>query len=929
MSRLPNSVIHSTSRIVRQAATTSNLHVVGRERELTALHGFLESYQPARALVLSGGPGIGKTALWEAGIEAAHERGIHVLTTRASEAEAQLSFAGLGDLLERVDRTVFASLPAPQARALDVALLRAEPDGPPPEPRAIGTAFLNVLRALSSRDRVLVAADDLQWLDPASAAALAFAARRLGHVPVGFLATARSLGSGSLELALENVGLERLEIEPLSLGATRRLLSERLGLSLPRRVLRRVFETTGGTPLFALELGRLLAERGLPEIGDELPVPDVVEDLLGARVASLPVEARRVLLAVALSPNLAVSELNVLAGTTAVDEAVDAGVVVLDGEHVRLSHPLLGAAATRHASAAERRDLHRELGEIVGDDELRARHLALATSTPDIELATVVAGAAARAWSRAAGHDAVELARHALRLTPQGTAAYTERLLTLADYLATAGEEHRLTELLARRLDALPPGRARARAHLLLGEAADLAGHEEHLDRALAEADIEPALRATALATKARLLAATRIVRIAEAEVMAQEALAAARAAAAGGDVERFGLRALAWARILGGHPLDDLGASDGEGASAYDRALLGHGAGIRLMFRGEVEQARSVFLQLRSLAEERGEGRASRGLHLRLCELELRAGDAEAASRLLADWEEWISLADMDRPRGRCEALLAVLRGSADEAEQRAAQVIALAEAQGERWDVLEARRASGIAALLSGEPQRGAKSLAVVWEHTQSEGVNDPGAFPVAPDLVEALVELDDVDRALAVANRLEELAHQQKHPWGLPSSKRCFALVRLASGHDEQAVAALAEAADAYRALGLRFDHARSLLSLGRVQRRFKKWAAARTALEQAAAAFEASCCTGWVELTRSELERVGGRRPRSVGELTPTEQRVAELAADGLANKEIARRLFVSVHTVELHLSHAYAKLGVRSRAQLARRLAARA
>ena len=188
---------------------------------------------------------------------------------------------------------------------------------------------------LSSRDRVLVAVDDLQWLDPASADALAFAARRLGQVPVGFLATARSRRSGSLERALENVGLERLEIEPLSLGATRRMLSERLGLSLPRRVLRSVFETTGGTPLFALELGRLLAERGLPDIGDELPVPDVVEDLLGARVASLTVEARRVLLAVALSPNLAVSELIVLAGTTAVDEAVDAGVVVLDGEHVR------------------------------------------------------------------------------------------------------------------------------------------------------------------------------------------------------------------------------------------------------------------------------------------------------------------------------------------------------------------------------------------------------------------------------------------------------------------------------------------------------------------------------------------------------------------------------------------------------------------
>ena len=118
-----------------------------------------------------------------------------------------------------------------------------------------------------------------------------------------------------------------------------------------------------------------------------------------------------------------------------------------------------------------------------------------------------------------------------------------------------------------------------------------------------------------------------------------------------------------------------------------------------------------------------------------------------------------------------------------------------------------------------------------------------------------------------------------------------------------------------------LGLRFDHARTLLALGRALRRLRKWKAARESLEQAAAAFDHLNAPGWAESARSELARVGARRPRAAGELTEAERRVVELAIEGLSNKEIARALVVAVPTVETHLSHAYAKLGVRSRAQL--------
>jgi DNA-binding NarL/FixJ family response regulator len=156
---------------------------------------------------------------------------------------------------------------------------------------------------------------------------------------------------------------------------------------------------------------------------------------------------------------------------------------------------------------------------------------------------------------------------------------------------------------------------------------------------------------------------------------------------------------------------------------------------------------------------------------------------------------------------------------------------------------------------------------------------------------------------------------------------TARRCEAVVRLATGaYDEADAAALTEAAAAYEELGLRFDRARTLLALGRAQRRLKQWRGARESLEAAVAAFDDLGSPGWVDEARSQLSRVGGRRPKHADGLTPSEQRVSELAADGLSNKAIAQTLFVTVHTVEVHLSRAYAKLGVRSRTQLAGRLA---
>ena len=204
--------------------------------------------------------------------------------------------------------------------------------------------------------------------------------------------------------------------------------------------------------------------------------------------------------------------------------------------------------------------------------------------------------------------------------------------------------------------------------------------------------------------------------------------------------------------------------------------------------------------------------------------------------------------------------------------------------------------------------------------------EGVRDPGAFPVAPDLAEALIEVGRLDGAREITDRLEATAAELEHPWAQIGARRCRALIDFAAGAGADAPAqALLDAAADYERRGLQFDEARTLLGLGRAVRRLRRWGAARAALDRAAAVFERNGSIGWAEQARAEAGRLGARRPRPAGELTPTEQRVAELAAGGLANKEIAAMLFVTVSTIEAHLSHVYAKLGVRSRAQLAGRL----
>ena len=330
--------------------------LVGRDEELEALEALLRPEGLPARLLVEGEAGIGKTSLCAAAVELARERGFEILAARPAESEAELSLASIGDLLEPVLDRVLGELPAPQARALRVALLLDEGDAAPDE-RALAVAFLGALRVLSREQPVLLVVDDVQWLDASSAAVLRFAGRRLTTESIAVLLARRAGHRDDVVAALD--GVIHLGVRGLSVGAVHRLLRERLGRVLPRPPLRRLHELSGGNPFYALELGRAFAAGALRlERGESLP--PTLDVLVGHRIASLPFATRHALAAAAA---LARPLVPLVGGQRVLAPAAEAGVVVLEGDEIRFAHPLLASAAYSALAPEQRRDLHALLAD--------------------------------------------------------------------------------------------------------------------------------------------------------------------------------------------------------------------------------------------------------------------------------------------------------------------------------------------------------------------------------------------------------------------------------------------------------------------------------------------------------------------------------------------------------------------------------------
>lgn len=901
--------------------------LVGREDEVDTLRSFLlGDGLGAEAVVLEGPAGIGKTSIWRAGVDGARAAGIRVLVSRPSLQDSMLGFVGIADLLDEVDLESLEQVPAEQLHALHRAVVRR--DGHVADPQVVYAALLSTLRALAGHARLIVAIDDVQWLDEASFAALTFAARRLERADVRFAFTLRVPAEQTLR-ALIQAGLpvERVPIEPLTFGAVAHLLHSRLSLRLPRSTARRVYEVSAGNPLFALELGRAIRTRDTTApVHREIPLPDQLDAILANHVDSLHPTARRALLAVSLTREAKVAEIVEAVGRDALEQAERSGAIVIERTRVRPFHPLIGEVVKSRADPGERRELHRTLAAIVPDAERRALHLSESTLGEDSEVAAIVSDAAAQAHSRSAAASAAELGERALELTPANDPALLERRLDAAEYRYLAGALHRTIELLPD-IHTLEPGPSRARAALLRAGASLIAAQETADNLRLAVAESDPCSRLGALA-RLRLsvnLAVATLQDVQAARVLAEEALATARRIGDPG-VANEGLAAAMWCRAFAGQRLDP---ELSEVASTVEWRLYDGTSriqAIELMWRGCLEEARAMFHTLLALADERGEAESYFALRVQLCELELRAGRWDRLAELLSEWErEPREVAGHNAALQRFQAFLAVGRGRPEEAERLAEQAIGAATRVGIPWHALEAWRAMGVARLLDGDVKGACAAFVPMQARIRAARVDNPGAFPVAPDLIQALAfdnRLSDAEEELRI---LRGQASDQDNAWAHAAAWSSTGYVKLAAGDDAEAAAAFDHAAGAFAELGMRFDQARSLTALGAAQRRMRRRREARATLESAAVLFDELGSFGWAEMARSELGRVGGRRPSGTT-LTPTEQRVAELVASGLANKQVAAALVVSVGTVEAHLTRIYAKYGVRSRTEMVRAMA---
>jgi hypothetical protein len=402
--------------------------VVGREAELTELGGFVHELAAGpRALVLVGEAGAGKTTLFDSALQRAHDQGATVLVTRPSESDAPFAFAGLSDLLEARLDEVMDELPPPQRRALRVALLIEDAPDQPPERHAVAAAVRAVFQALSREKSVLVAIDDVQWLDGSTAEALAFTFRRLEHEPIGLLCAERTERSDRLPLGLERSGLETtlIPVGGLSIGALHHLLRTRIGMSFSRPTLGRIEAESGGNPFIALEMARALRRRGVVRVDSTAALlPATVGELVSERLQVLQPGTLDFLRVVALMADPDEEQaLAVVEGGGGLDAAVSAGFIAVEGRRLRFTHPLLASAVASSIPPSRRRELHAALAATVSNPEERARHLALAAVGPSESTCAELESAARLAAARGAPASAGELLELARSFVGKGRSA--------------------------------------------------------------------------------------------------------------------------------------------------------------------------------------------------------------------------------------------------------------------------------------------------------------------------------------------------------------------------------------------------------------------------------------------------------------------------------------------------------------------------
>jgi DNA-binding NarL/FixJ family response regulator len=878
------------------------------------------------ALVLEGEPGIGKTSLLADAMSAAS--GMRVRRACGIEAEAELAFAGLADVARGLESFI-DELPAAQAAALRSALALGRSVSA--DRFAIGAATLGVLAA-AAIEPLLVVVDDVQWLDTSSVEALAFAARRLRSEPIAVLFATRAAGDERL------AGLTRVKVIGLDAAVARRLLPD----DVHHQVASTLVTATGGNPLALIELPALLSDAqrgGHAPLPAPLPIWPALGRAFGQRLASLPEASRRALVAVAASETGSLADLGLALpllrlSLTDLQPAETGRFVSLTEIEVRFAHPLLRAATYAGATPTERRSAHAALADVAATLERRAWHRAAATIGPDDETAGLLE-AAGRAASARGGHAAATTAfERAAEFTPR-TAERASRLLLAAAAAELAGASDRSVALVDAALTDSTDLLERAdleqlRARVMGRRSRDRQHFHRLLSAAATVRDPDPT-RATLMYLDAALLAAATddVVEFRRALTNLKEIAASATGLPyeaafllAEGDWgtspdPRRAYHAPDWDMLLS--RADDLAAAHrliGIGAVYSDRGW-------------EVEHTRALFARITDVARLAGAGGILAEALTALALLDHRISRWRTAAY---EAEEGYRLAlETDRPLDAIVALgvlarIESARGSAPECRRHAAEAWALAHPLGlatiPDW---HANVALGLLELGLGRPDEAVRRLEIPAGDIDTSGLS-PGVFRAAGDLIEAYIRSGRTDKAQRTLNEFERRARDGARHWALAVAARCRGLMAADSDVDAHFEEALA----LHGQDPVLFEQARTQLAYGERLRRARRRADARGQLRLAAEGFDALGSRIWSERARVELrasgQHLGPGIAATVDELTPQELQLAHIVAGGATNREAAQALFVSPKTVEAHLGAIYRKLGIRSRTELANRVA---
>ena len=912
---------------------------VGRTAERARIDRLLSEVRAGRgaALTLRGPPGIGKSTLLADVCDRAD--GMQLLSAFGVESESELPFAALSALLRPLLPRL-GELAPPYRAALERAL-GLTPEGAP-DRFGIGVATLNLLTLAAEESPVLVTVDDAQWVDAPSADVLLFAARRVARDPVVMLFAVREDGG----VTFDAPGVSDLPLSGLDRDACRTLLEEALGAPLPWSTVDRLRDATGGNPLALVELPSLVDhERFASGEGPELPVPvgPRISRAFARRIRELPGDAGRALAYAAVSETGDMAEIGGVLRRLGLDSsalapAEVAGLVTVGAGRLTFRHPLLRAVAYQDMSGPERRIAHLAFAEVLAGDASRTRrawHLAAAVVELDEGIASELEMAAAEAHERAAPAAAGTALAAAARLSPDEHDR-VRRLLAAAENFHLAGRGRDAERVLADALALASDPMTRSdvnhlRSRVVLMDSPCLENRSRLLAESARVSAADP-VRAAAMLIDA---AFTSLMAGEPREMLELGRRAHPVADRVGGTLALCSCYALGAGLVLTGQ--EDEAAPLLARAEALVEAEDSVAAGYLAVSLAQSCNWRSDHVRGRDLAD-RIIGRARRDSFLTVLPFAL-AVLAEAQFHL-GDWKsayaagtESVSLAEEFGQRAELANSLVRLahieagQGREDDCREHARRAMALASELQVHSVTTLAGTTLGFLELSLGRHDDAIARLEPTGRTAIEAGLRQPGVAMWAVDLAEAYARAGDPKRARITLDRFSELSLRPGRFAALAAASRVRGL--LAPG--DEYVEAFAEALRWHDLAPLPLEIARTRLCFGERLRRGKRIGEARDMLRAALDAFEALGACRWADRARSELEASGEHRRARVdpaSDLTPQELQIAMLVVEGLSNREAASTLFISPKTVEVHLTHIYRKLGVRSRTQLARELHAR-